>query len=187
MLNYPFNSYVYHVPPADSHFTFVKDPKGRTAKEKFIDNPLVTDVTLREQCELQYLFQQNPDITGLSLVADDKAAEERTATVSVEDFLPAKDHYDIHDMAEFIDNAKQQFNKLPVKLRMMYNNNPMELVDAMDKDYGAALANMQQFFSPVLPASQSSATPAVGSQDTTDTKVDKTVVKKSSSDVSDNV
>lgn len=155
---YPFKTCQVDLHPSLSYSSFVKNPKGRTADEKFVSNPLVTDVTLREQCELQYLFQQNPDITGLSLVADDAASKERTSSISVEDFLPAQDHYDIFDLAAFIENAKNQFNKLPVKLRMMYNNNPVELCADLEKNYSAALANMQQFFDPILPESQSSAT-----------------------------
>lgn len=183
LVGYPFKTCQLDVNPKSTYVSFVKNPKGRTVSEKYIDNPMITDETLREQCELSYLFSQNPDISGLSLVTDDKAAQERMATVSVEDFLPAKDHYDIFDISEFVDNAKSQFRKLPIELRMKYNNDPLQLCAAFDNDYSAALADMQQYFSPLMP-SQSSGTPAAGSPNTPVSKESLTPPPVSSSDLS---
>ncbi|UPW41596.1 hypothetical protein [Peromfec virus RodF8_46] len=149
---------------SESYYTsFSKDPKGRSLSDRFFDNPLITDVSQSKQCDLKYIFSQNPDINGMSLIVDDASREEELSSISVEDFLEPKDHYDIFDAAEFIDNAKRQFRKLPGALRSFYGDNPINLCRALDSDYSGTVSKMQEFFSPLLPSENSAATPPVGS------------------------
>lgn len=91
-------------------------------------NPVITDQSMRPQTDLAYLFSQNPDISGLSLVMDDTARQDRLDTVSFEDFVEPKDSYDIFDLHEFVEQAKSSFNSLPVAFRMQYDNNPINFV-----------------------------------------------------------
>lgn len=149
-MTYPFKTLVN--PPNPLHSSFLLNPKGRTAKEQFISNPVCTDVTQAEQTDLKYLLSQNPDANGLSLILDDAQREELMSSVSIEDFLPPADHYDIFDIAAFIQHSKQQFNKLPVKLRMHYKNDPLVLAKALEDDYSATVADLSCFYAPLDPS-----------------------------------
>lgn len=114
------------------------DLSKKTSKQVAAYNPVLTDQTMRAQTDLKHIFNAHPDISGLSLLLDDVAQEKRLETVSIEDFLPPKDHYDIFDMEEFIENSKDQFRKLPIDFRMQFDNDPMALVNALDNDTTSA-------------------------------------------------
>lgn len=94
-------------------------------------NPILTDQTQCKQTDLQYIFSQNPDVNGLSLILDDSAKRERLSSVSIDDFLEPKDHYDIFDINNFIENAKYQFTKLPISFRMQFGNDPFNLISSL--------------------------------------------------------
>lgn len=144
-------------------------------------NPILTDETMRLQTDLNHIFSQHPDISGLSLLLDDSSKEERLSTVSIEDFLPPKDHYDIFDIEEFIESSKSQFRKLPVEFRMLYNNDPMQLISALEnqKTSSETLAALSDILKPLMPGQtpiQSSETATVDnaskSSDNAASKVD---------------
>lgn len=149
LVGYPFKTSMQDVNPQSSYHTYVKNSKGRTVSEKYVDNPIITDETLVKQCDLSYILSEHPDISGLSLLLDDSAKEERLSTVSVEDFLEPKDHYDIFDIQDFINNAHHQFSKLPISLRKKYNNNPINLVHDLSQEH-ANFADVESYFASLL-------------------------------------
>lgn len=91
-------------------------------------NPVCTDQTMRKQTDLRYLFEQNPDVSGMSLLLDDSARQERLDYVQFEDFVEPKEFYDIFDVQEFVEDAKASFKALPVQFRMQYGNDPINFV-----------------------------------------------------------
>lgn len=95
-------------------------------------NPVCTDQTMRVQTDLSYLLQQNPDISGLSLILDDVKQQERLDYVQFEDFMEPKTSYDIFDFQQFVEKAKKSFDLLPVKFRMEYQNNPFNFISAFN-------------------------------------------------------
>lgn len=145
------------------YVSFVLDSNARDEKKKFVPNPICTDVTLTEQTDLKYLFSQNPDVNGLSLIVDDSKREEQLSTISVEDFLEPADHYDIFDYYNFIENCKVKFRSLPAAVRKKYGDNPINLVSALDADYSGTVADMEQYFKPLGLQFDSTGTPPVGS------------------------
>lgn len=190
LVGYPFKTAQQDAEPFRHITSFVKDLGAKKESDRFVDNPIITDETAVKQCDLKYLLSEHPDINGLSLLLDDVAREERLSTVSFEDFMEPKDHYDIFDMQEFIENAKRQFKKLPIDFRLKYNNNPLELVNALDdpKKNTAALADLERYLSPLMPQSQSSGITNVASQTSQDssdqsktTKTTKVVSESSTS------
>lgn len=145
--------------PTSYHVSFVADLKAKDPSKRFVDNPVLTDESQAIQTDLKYILNQNPDLNGLGLILDDTAREERLASVSIEDFIPPADHYDIFDLYNFIEHAKSQFKKLPAELRLRYNNNPLELVKAFEADETSALQDFSEYFKPLM--SQSGSTPSV--------------------------
>lgn len=130
-------------------------------KEKtkvWIDNPVLTDVTQVEQTDLKHILAANPDINGLSLLLDDAAKDELRDIVSIEDFLEPSQYVDIFDIQDFISNAKNSFNRLPVSLRKIFNNDPFQLIDAVSSKNPAALSALEQYLNPLLDDRQSSGT-----------------------------
>ncbi|UPW40885.1 internal scaffolding protein [Sigmofec virus UA08Rod_6251] len=108
--------------------------RKKTSSEIRAYNPVITDQTQRKQTDLAHILQSNPDVSGLSLLLDDKVRQEKLQSISVEDFLEPKDHYDIFDIYEFVENAKYSFNSLPVKFRMQYDNDPMKFLNAVNNE-----------------------------------------------------
>lgn len=114
-------------------------------KTVFVDNPILTDVTQAPHTDIHTILNQNPDVSGLSLLLDDPARTDLRERVSIEDFIQPSQHVDIFDLEEFISNAKRSFNLLPASFRKLYNNNPMELVKAFDKNEPKALSLLQEY------------------------------------------
>lgn len=139
------------------------------AKEIAALNPICTREELRPQTDLSYLFKQNPDVSGLSLVLDDAQRQEALESVQFEDFMAPKDHYDIFDLYEFVEEAKQSFKSLPVGFRMQYGNDPMNFLANFNNDLTstktiAALAEVLNRKAPESLLSQSSETTNVAPQ-----------------------
>lgn len=148
---------------------FFADCKAKTV---FVDNPILTDVTQEAQCDIRTILQGNPDLSGLGLILDDSALEAVRDSVSIEDFLPPSDHYDVFDLYDFIENSKKAFNRLPARLRKTYNNDPAQLAKAFEsKDPGAlaALYDYLQISPDSKSAGQAEPLPASGSKKDSET------------------
>lgn len=111
----------------------------------FIDNPVITDETQLVHTDIKQILQSNPDINGLSLLLDDSAEKGRIASIQLEDFIPPSQYVDIFDLDDFVKNAKRKFLELPVELRKKFNNNPLELCNAVDKKDSAAISLLENY------------------------------------------
>lgn len=111
----------------------------------FIDNPIITDETQLVHTDLKQILKSNPDINGLSLLLDDSAERDRIASIQLEDFIPPSQYVDIFDLDDFVKNAKRKFLELPVEIRKKFNNNPLELCNAIDKKESAAISLLENY------------------------------------------
>ncbi|UPW41615.1 internal scaffolding protein [Peromfec virus RodF8_40] len=94
------------------------------------DNPVCTDVSQREQSDLKILLKNNPDINGLALQLDED--EKKGASLTLEDFLPDKQYYDILDLQRFVTKMDNNFQQLPASIRKQFDNNPYQLAAALE-------------------------------------------------------
>lgn len=117
----------------------------KSKKLVFVDNPIVTDVTQTAHTDIQHILNQNPDISGLSLLLDDPAADSARDCVQLEDFIQPSQYVDIFDIQEFVEQSKRSFNMLPAAIRKQFNNNPANLVSALDSKDSSALASLYEY------------------------------------------
>lgn len=122
-----------------SHFA---DSKKKTV---FIDNPILTDVTQVVHTDIHSILSNNPDVSGLSLILDDPAANQLRDSVSFEDFVEPSQYVDIFDVQDFVENAKRSFTLLPASLRKQFNNDPFALVNAIEKNDTRAVSLLRDY------------------------------------------
>lgn len=166
--------------PSNSYFSFVKKYEGPPLKKSssplddteltpyifadnkktqvYIDNPILTDVTQAVHTDIHKILQQNPDVSGLSLILDDPAQNSASDRVSIEDFLPPSQYHDIFDIHEFVENSRKSFAMLPAKLRKMFNNDPAALCQAIEGKDPRAISALNEFLKPSELNSASEAT-----------------------------
>lgn len=165
-----YHTYTVTCSPPDKTKTGLQDVPDDTIYAnkqktlKFVDNPILTDVTAAENCDLKKIMAANPDVSGLSLIFDDSALDELRNTVSLEDFIPPQQYTDIFDLQDFIDDAKAKFYMMPASFRKIYNNNVMELFSAMKTNQPLVAENFYKTLQEKPPEtrSDSGGTPAVG-------------------------
>lgn len=112
---------------------------------KFVSNPIQTDVTQSEQCDINQLLQSNPDVSGLSLMLDNSDVADRSSYLSIEDFLPPSQYHDILDIAEFTRNAERAFFELPASIRKQFNNDPLQLCQSVESNNPDTLSLLNQY------------------------------------------
>lgn len=178
-----FTTYVtdYVGPPIDND----SNPLGKKVRINFVDskktkvwieNPVLTDVTQIEQCDLKHILQANPDINGLSLLLDDPSLDSMQDNFHLEDFLEPSGHIDIFDLDDFMKRTRRSFMSLPASLRKEFNNSPLLLAQSLNDSSRKTetLALLQKYFNPLIEGSQSSGTPSVDRDEVSAESVDAT-------------
>lgn len=140
---------------------------------QFISNPICTDVTQTNQTDIKTILNQNPDLSGLSVLLNDtQKYEARQDAVSIDDFLPETEFHDFLDYYQFIRNAQQKYDLLPTSIKQKYPD-VAQLCTAIESKDSAALTALSNWLygqpeppkgSAIAPAAEQSSTVEIVNQ-----------------------